>query len=396
MADSDLDYVLGWNGNLLSLLRRKRESLLVHREVSLSIDPAKARRIRRAPEGELIASDSTFVFPDGRRTEWLSCSGDFGQFVFIQDLPDIDWVPGSGRGVAAEIALTVWSEGELIDVLRQLSDMGWATPEARWSIQQSTTNWHGGGAKAFARVLADWSTRYEGIETHHSEEFCYFDTCDGGFYTLTANLSAHKSRQVHHAHLSFEFTGIPLDTEPLRQLCDSLKVTEPVYFRPRADESVTRTEPPAGELPRLTPVAFVVKPNALGSDPNGADWVAGIVVENPYRRARDAARHAPPDWVPRMVEDSAYLICDLRSWHQFVNAKSTYRLWYFETAWTSNALVVRAVADWDDEESDREESIPILAYLEGAEEEGVQLVEPKGLRVPGGIPLKRVPRRTIK
>jgi len=59
-----------------------------------------------------------------------------------------------------------------------------------------------------------------------------------------------------------------------------------------------------------------------------------------------------------MVADSEYLVCDLRSWHPLSNPKSVYRLWNFESAWTSDALVVRPVADWDDKRSDEGDRTP--------------------------------------
>jgi hypothetical protein len=34
-----------------------------------------------------------FVLPDGTRAKWIAGKGDFGEFTFIHELPDIDWDP---------------------------------------------------------------------------------------------------------------------------------------------------------------------------------------------------------------------------------------------------------------------------------------------------------------
>ena len=82
------------------------------------------------------------------------------------------------------------------------------------------------------------------------------------------------------------------------------------------------------------------------------EWVSGIVVLNPFCRRARSAKTKLPKWVPDMVDGGEYLICRLRSWHELSNVKSSYELWDFQTAWTSDALIVCAVADWTSENSD--------------------------------------------
>src|SRR5262249_50088356 len=142
--------------------------------------------------------------------------------------------------VTLDLAVPVYDERGIVALLHHLSGMGWATGSARWSIQQAATNWHGLGASAFAEALQSWRERYKGISIHHSEEFCYFDVCDGGFYTLTANISAHYDRSVRYTTLSFQLTGIPLDTDPLKELIRTFDIGEPCYFRPMKKKSVAR------------------------------------------------------------------------------------------------------------------------------------------------------------
>jgi hypothetical protein len=55
-------------------------------------------------------------------------------------------------------------------------------------------------------------------ERHHTEEFTYFDVCDGGLYTLTGSVSASEHRRVWQTSLSFQLVGVPLDTSPPRNV----------------------------------------------------------------------------------------------------------------------------------------------------------------------------------
>jgi Restriction endonuclease len=353
VTGDELAGVLDWSGALTRLLRQKKDRLLTHGEVLLGADGLTQPHHRPATRGRLPASPESVVFRDGQRSGWLSCKGDFGQFVFARELPDIDWVPGSGVGVTLDLSIPITREKDLIGLLHQLGDMGWATVKSRWSIQQATTNWHGSGANAFAEVLSDWKTRYAEIDTiHHTEEFCYFDVCEGGFYTLTGQVSADKSRRVRQSNLSFQLSGIPLKPDALSQLCDTFDASPPIYFRPRNEKSVERHHLSINERRILTVVAYVVEDNDWESDPNDREWAAGIVAKNPYyRKSRSKSLGAPEGW-PSVVADSELIVCDLRSWHSMRNPKKTYRLWNWETAQTSDGVAFRPVADWDDDPSD--------------------------------------------
>jgi hypothetical protein len=289
-----------------------------------------------------------FVFSDGRRSKDFSCAGGFGQFVFVSELPDIDWVPGGGVGMMVDIALPFGREREVFSLVQKLSDMGWATANARWSIQQATANWHGVGATGFVEALPDFSNRYKELDVvHHTEEFCYFDVCDGGFYTLTGGVSASEPRRVWPCRLSFQLEGIPLDVAPLRELCDAVGVAEPVYFRPQDDKSVQYGRIGSGDEPRLEPVAYMVRIDEDEENPELREWVVGIVVKNPGRRGLKAKRSDRPDWMPEVLADSELLVCALGSLHPLAHAVGGYRLRHCESAWTSDALVVRPMADWD-------------------------------------------------
>jgi hypothetical protein len=215
-----------------------------------------------------------------------------------------------------------------------------------------STNWHGLGASEFADTLADWRKRYRrGMPIHHSEEFCYFDECDGGFYTLTSNISAHKDRSAHYAMLSFQLSGVPLEVDSFKQLAGTFNVGYPLYFRPLKKRSVKRRWNVSSEyrLP-LDPLAFIVDRDNLFDD--GEEWVSGIVTLNPFYLPTATLAERVPGWLPAYIFDSELLICSLRSWHPLSKPKRRYELWGCEYARTAEALVVRLIAEWPDREQE--------------------------------------------
>jgi hypothetical protein len=345
VSGMEIEDLVRRSNSLIRLLRRKRDHLLVHREVLLADTSSKQRARLRARKGTLVAPDAEFVFPDGERMSCLTSTGSFGEFTFAHEIPDVDWVPGSGCGAAVDIAVPVHDEAGIITLLHKLSDLGWVTENARWSIQQTTVNWHGLGAPSFVRSLPDWRKRYKRVrDTHHSEEFCYFDFCEGGFYTLTSKLSAHRVRQARYSMLSFQLVGIPLDTLPIRDLCESFEVDQPIYFRPLMEKALTHVRGRDVDM-ALKPLAFVVQPDLLLGDPSDRDLVRGIVVENPYYKP-GSPLSANPEWLPSLVSNSKLLICDLQSWHQLSGPERLYRLCGWDSVHTADAAVVRPIADW--------------------------------------------------
>lgn len=338
----ELEQLVEWDRDIARLLVRKKAFLLTHRRVFFG-GTGDGRTLSR--KGQLAVSPAEFVSLDGTRCKWIHGAGSFGEFTFVQELPDVDWVPAQGRSVSLDVDVPVHDERGVVALLHHLSGMGWATEAARWSIQQAATNWHGMGASAFAEALQGWRKRYKGIPTHHSEEFCYFDVCDGGFYTLTANIAAHYHRVASYTMLSFQLTGIPLDTGSLKELLRAFDVREPCYFRPMEKKSVTRKwhlrEP---DRVALEPITFIAqKEDVFNTD---EEWIRGIVAKNPFYLPGSSLVERVPDWLPSHVFDSELLICDLHSWHPLSELRPQYELWGCESARTSDAVIVRPIAEW--------------------------------------------------
>jgi Restriction endonuclease len=141
---SELEQLVERERDIVQVLAQKRSALLTHRRVFFG---ATHRRQGQNKRGLLAAASAEFVFLDGTRTKWISGGGAFGEFTFVQELPDVDWAPGEGRAVIFDMAVPVFDERGIVALLHHLSGMGWATDSARWSIQQTVTNWHGMGSK---------------------------------------------------------------------------------------------------------------------------------------------------------------------------------------------------------------------------------------------------------
>jgi hypothetical protein len=333
-------------GSLTRLLRRKQDHLLVEGRALLTQEQPERPGIRSVAQGQLPGSNRVVVHPDGHRTTTLSCAGDFGSFVFVQEVPDIDWVTATGHGVNLDLPLSsVEDESQLLDLLHELAQMGLISSSAAWSIAQSDVNWHGSGGQRFFEAVAVWRDRYQQLDSvHHTEQVIYHDVCEGGFYTLTADISASERRYVSHGNISFQLIGTPLDTEPVRHLCETLEADEPIYFRPRNSRSVSTHHLSSTDRLVLQPVAFLVEED--DEDPQ-ENWVVAVVAQNPYRRQPWGSQTAAPEWWPPQLLGSELLICSLRSQHPLATAIPSYFLSSCELAETSDAAVVRPIADWD-------------------------------------------------
>ena len=247
--------------------------------------------------------------------------------------------------MALDVAPRIFDERGLLDLIEKLADLGWATPDARWSIQQGARNWHGLGAAAFAEELPRWPQRDATPDAHHSEQVCYFDRCDAGFYTLTATLSPSQSRRATYVGLSFQLQGIPLNTSSLLQLCRSVGVHDSLHLRPRAEKSVNRHHAQTVTIDNVQPIGYLV---TLETDPAlpSAEWVTGIVIRNPFRDTADGTRHDDLVNDLRLLGPSEYLVCALRHQHPVDDRQYSYFIRRIEVARSSDAMACQPVVDW--------------------------------------------------
>ncbi|MEU1840238.1 restriction endonuclease [Micromonospora chersina] len=328
--------------DLSHLLWRKKQALQVEGNALVDEPPQRKRPPARRP---LPDSGTRFVAPDRPEAPVLACGGGFDGFTFAHDVVDVDWVIAQGSGVTLDVNVPARHEREVLDLIDKLADLGWASPDARWSIQQARTNWHGFGAAPFASELSQWQARADTPDAHHSEEFCYVDNCDGGFYTLTSTISADDSRRTTQTHLSFQLQGVPLDNGPLLQLCRSIGVHDGIYFRSLIGRSRRAIHLPAWMATTVEPLALIV---TAGSDVDaGMKFVTGIVIPNPLRQEQWHRSEERAEANLQQIEAAEYLVCDLGEHHLNDNKSYSYRLTKIEVAKTSSGTIFVPGARWD-------------------------------------------------
>lgn len=325
------------------LLRVKHDDLVVHGRVHLGAQHREARRSARDHTGRkpqpLPAAHYRLVNLDGDEVPWFHGEGGFDATVFCLDLPDVDWVPAAGSGVCLDMTVAAWGQPELLRLFDELNGLGWVSDQGHWSIQQHGRNWHGTGARSFVQALKGWKARTSELEDpHHSEEFVYFEACDGGFYTVSGNISAERTRRVVRCNVSFQLVGVPLEPGSLQQLYRRFDVPSRGYFRPLVERSVTRRRLDS-RVP-LRVLGYIVEP--AGQRWDQEDWVVGVLATNPYY---ENDLQPPDDW-PSDLGRSGVIVCDLASHHQLTNPKERYELWSYERARTSDARALRVVAEW--------------------------------------------------
>lgn len=341
LSGRELDAVVSNATNLSRLLLRKVDHLLHHRKVLLDVvEPSSGSRKKGRRTNDLPLPTSRRSIGVGSvQSPWLTFEAGFGRLVFVSTLPDNDWHSGGGYSVRLDIPLDLHSAADVERSLGALHRRGWLTEQGHWSIQQAKTNWHGLGADSFVQAISTWRKRYSTLskdDLHHTEEFCYFDECDDGYFTLTGQLSADARRVAWQMNLSFELAGIPLDAGAFLDLSDELNGVEPVRFRPLDRRALERCR--LHDQAPLDVQGFVTE--RLEDE---TEWVVGLVVRHDLNQ--------PQDQWPEMMRGSTTAICDLSSWHPVGKRRRTYRLRYIETAWTSDAQIIRLVADWDDQKS---------------------------------------------
>jgi hypothetical protein len=337
--------------DLRRMLRIKQDALRLQAEVLIGSQEPSFQSPSSSSDPP-VDGDAFLLTADGSRVPWIDARGSFSGFAFSRGLNDPDWVSAPGAGVTFDLPLSVQSVDGVVHALSELSSLGWATGAGTWSIAQSETNWHGIGPAALAEALLRWRERYRDAGSlHHTEQVVYQDVCDDGFYTLLIDVASADPRIVWRADMSLQLSGIPLDLNPIRELCRTFDVQARTRFRPQTEKMLSRLSLDGKTATQVKPVAFVVKEQP-GLARDRQFMVCGLVVKNPYY-ARTSRGRGLADGMPRPLEETEFLVCDLRSWHQ-LGMKLKYRLEMFEWAQTSDALVARVVADWiDPEQMDR-------------------------------------------
>jgi len=339
----ELDEVTDTWGDLRQMLSIKAEMLLIQGRVHLLANASTPPPAPRHPVGPPTLGDEVFVDNTGR-VPWIAAPGGFGQFTFTREIHS-EWF-ASDPGVVLDIPLaSLRHQDDLVWALCEFASLGWTTGGGHWSLHQQETNWHGIGAASLSVALEQRMDRYEGAgRIHRTEELTYYDRCDGGFYTLTAELDS-RAGEVSYAALSMQMAGVPFDQHPLEELCRTFGVFAPLFYRPRVNETSQDGASMLRDGSPLTPVALILHEDP--DDSHDPHWVCGIVAVNPLFRAGIESDDAGQ--LPWALRESQLIVCDVPDWHP-VGERHTYRLQRCRWTETSDALIVRAVANWPSSE----------------------------------------------
>lgn len=344
----DIDDTIDWGRDLGGLLRRKLQYLSVRGIALLDQEDRQARRTRG--QTSLPPGDRVFVSPAGERSQIFAGGGDFGEYTFVMDLTNIDHAPTPGRGVHFDLHVHAGTVSDIRRVMEELAEVGWATARGQWCIQQAETNWHGFGSQEFLDALDGWRERYRTVKTlHHTEQACYYDTCDGGLYSLVADISAGEERAVRFSNLSFQLVGIPLDDTPFRRLQHEFEIAGPSFLRVMEEDAVTYHHLERGL--EVQAVAWIAERDAW--DERHGEWVTGVVTTNPFFGER-ARIGFDSEHLPHPLVDSEFLVCSLRQHHPLSDHQMRYALERCESTTTGDATLVEVVARWWDLDERRE------------------------------------------
>lgn len=237
----------------------------------------------------------------------------FAEFVFTQELTDIDWVPAGGRGVSLDLQPGLRGETDLVELVHELAQGGWLSAGATGEIDH----------------------------VHHMEQYCLTDSLDGELLVLSGDISAERPRSCFHSNLCFHLQGVPFDPEPYRHLADVVGDEGPIHWRPMAERSVASAGFRREHL-HLEPVAYVVEEHP--DDERDPVWVCGLVVAKPLAGERP---EGVDQWEwPAGLTDSGLVVCSLGQWHPWLGVPEGYELRTVEWAHTTDFAVVRVVADW--------------------------------------------------
>lgn len=328
----DIEALFSGDDSIATRLRMKRRALV--RDATALVGRNRPRRDPRRT-GALGESAEHLLDAAGSPVEWFGIDGTSGRRVFVDEMPDIDWVPAQGHGVGLDVRLPVHSLDELETALETLTRLGWVTSLGRYSIQQPDFGWQGSGASGLRTALHQRAARYRQPRRrwHNEEQLTYFDAGPGWFYTLTSRVWIHTRRLVE-CRLSMQLTGVPVDPTRFRVLIEALGLEDRAYFRPLD----------ASSRPRLVAVSRMAPLVVLGqirAKSHGEDWVKGVLVE-----AQEISS-GPDDDLVLSLRSARQWICRLRGWHLAATTGVTYRVSSIEESATDGAQIVSVTADWE-------------------------------------------------
>jgi len=278
------------------------------------------------------------------RAAFVTAIGDHaGDYVFADEVPDVDWTISLGVGAGLDVELAIRSIDEFAGVLEILRRGGWLTPNGRWAVHQLPVSWHGAGVASLLSELRGQAARYAAVGNlplHSSEQVVYFDHYAGGLYTLVLRVLAGATPRILDAQLSVQLPGVPLDTLNLLTTLRGLGVDERAVFRSlQGQHRVESVSFRLGEVP----VELVAELASHDGPVDPETWVRSLIVRNPFVRS---AGPKLPDELASALGRPDLIVCSLSSWYPLTSRPSSFSLVRVEGARTASAVALRLVANW--------------------------------------------------
>jgi hypothetical protein len=213
-----------------------------------------------------------------------------------------------------------------------------------FAIHQTKASWHGAGAENFLTSVGAWQSRYRAtaLESfHHSEDLHYVDEFRYGRLGLTARQRVGESVFLHSAEAELRLPGIPVDKEPLLELCRKTG---------NRDAFLTLCTTKSFEELRFRSDRTTIEPLGLILSTKFAEerTVCGIVAKNPFFGNASALTRAGMKHGSQIeyLSSVQILCCSLRDWHDADDVIDEYYLTGIQSKWLGQALVIRPSCTW--------------------------------------------------
>jgi hypothetical protein len=302
-------------------------------------EKVKGTRLRSGPDTLRIdGKERNSLFSTTRdhdvifATELLDCAGTHHSSVFSLNL-----------------TLNIYTVDDLHRFIQILKKHIGLAGEESFAIHQRNAGWYGVGTEAFLCAVKNWESRYAELKWgsyHHSEELAYFDRLeDGGLVCLTSRQRVGDEVYLHSSYVEAFFPGIPVDMSAIRRLCELAKNPDAKLENVHSNPVETLTFHPR------VPVEAV---GSIVSESDGAQFVSGLIVKNPFFGKQVPLREKPSRGEPlKFLSNNEYLLCSMKQWHVLGNQKVKYEIRYAEACWIEHIPVLHIACDWSDENSKR-------------------------------------------
>jgi hypothetical protein len=131
----------------------------------------------------------------------------------------------------------------------------------------------------------------------------------------------------------------------IRRLCELVK---------NPDAKLENVNSNPVETLRFHPQVPVEAVGSIVSESDGAKFVSGLIVKNPFFGKPIPLREKPSRGEPlKFLSNNEYLLCSMKQWHVLGNQKAKYEIRYAEACWIEHIPVLHIACDWSDENSKR-------------------------------------------